>query len=660
MKRKFVYIGALAALSALALVASCSTQRKLAAIKSGDPAASLVLGKDVYVPEVKQAKTMRDTLRIKDDDGRELLLMKAIRDDVTGDMVATETLDAARVTARFRNIAERHGKLDLAFSIIVPAKMQDSKWQLRFYPDMYILGDVERLDPVLITGNAYDKARFKGYQQYNRLLARIVSDPTRFVNVRALEIFLKRNIPQVYAFKTDSTYVSDERFYSIYGVSEQEAVEHYTRKISRSINDRRKRKLDEIYNKYVKVFTDNIRLDTVMVGKNGDFIYNYVQTISTRPRLRKVDITLSGEIYEAGDKIYDIPESAPLTFYISSVSGLADQTEHYVEKIIERNADASTTSRIDFRLGKSDIDLSLGDNRRELGRIRIRRVLASLLQNDTFLLDSIIVTASASPDGRESVNWRLSRSRSESISRYLDDQIRVLRDSMDRENGLMFDEAGRRIRTNHVRIPFISRYKGENWDRLDFLVDEDSYLTDGDKSRYELLRRVPDLDSRDALLGRERFYPYLRDYLYPRLRTVAFNFHMHRKDMVKDTIHTTVLDTTYMRGVRALTNMDYDAALYYLKSYNDYNTAITYMGLDRNHSALEILSHLKPTASVNYLMAIVYSRLGDEQEAVQHYLLACRQDSSFVHRGNLDPEIAHLIKAYRLSDELSEDVSRIP
>ena len=652
MKRKFVFIGALAAVSALALVASCSSQRKLANIKKGDPAASLVLGKDVYVPEVKQAQTMRDTLRIKDDDGRELLLMKAIKDEATGDMVATETLDAARVTARFRNIAERHGKLDLAFSIIVPAKMQDSKWQLRFYPDMYLLGDVERLDPVLITGNAYDKARLKGYQQYNRLLARIVSDPTRFVNVRALEIFLKRNIPQVYAFKTDSTYVSDEHFYSMYGVSEQEAVEHYTRKIARSMNDRRKRKLDEIYDKYVKVFTDNIRLDTVMVGKNGDFIYNYVQTISTRPRLRKVDITLSGEIYEAGDKIYDIPESAPLTFYISSVSGLADQTEHYVQKIIERNADASTTSRIDFRLGKSDIDLSLGDNRRELGRIR--KVLGSLLENDTFLLDSIIVTASASPDGRESVNWRLSRSRSESISRYLDDQIRVLRDSMDRENGLQFDEAGRRIRTNHVRIPFLSRYNGENWDRLDFLVDEDDYLTEGDKSRYELLRRVPDLDSRDALLARERFYPYLRDYLYPRLRTVAFDFHLHRKDMVKDTIHTTVLDSTYMRGVRALTNMDYEAALAYLQPYADYNTAIAYMGLDRNYSALEILSGLKSTASVNYLLAIVHSRLGDEQEAVQHYLLACRQDNSFVHRGNLDPEIAQLIKTYRLNEEFSE------
>lgn len=652
MKRKFVFIGALAALSALALVASCSSQRKLAAIKNGNPSASLVLGKDVYVPEVKQAQTMRDTLRIKDDEGRELLLMKAIKDETTGAMVATETLDAAKVTARFRNIAERHGKLDLAFSIIVPAKMQDSKWQLRFYPNMYLLGDVERLDPVLITGNAYDKARFKGYQQYNRLLSRIVSDPTRFVNVRALEIFLKRNIPQVYAFKTDSSYVSDERFYSIYGVSEQEAVEHYTRKISRSINDRRKRKLDEMYRKYVKVFTDNIRLDTVMVGKNGDFIYNYVQTISTRPRLRKVDITLSGEIYEAGDKLYDIPESAPLTFYISSVSGLADQTERYVQKVIERNADASTTSRIDFRLGKSDIDLSLGDNRRELGRIR--KILGSLLDNETFLLDSIIVTASASPDGRETVNWRLSRARSESISHYLDDQIHLLRDSLDRANGLQFDEAGRRIRTNHVRIPFKSRYNGENWNRLDFLVDEDDYLTEGDKSRYEMLRRVPDLDSRDALLARERFYPYLRDELYPRLRTVAFNFHMHRKDMIKDTIHTTVLDSTYMRGVKALENMDYEAALSYLQPYADYNTAIAYMCLDRNHSALDILSRLKSTTPVNYLKAIVYSRLGDEQEAVRYYLLACRQDNSFVHRGNLDPEIAQLIKTYRLNEELSE------
>jgi hypothetical protein len=175
MKPKhYLLIGALAA---LALAGSCSSQRKLAAIKRGNPAASLVLGKDVYVPEVKEAKVLRDTLRIKDDDGRELLLMKAIRDEETGDMVATETLDAAKITARFRNIAERHGQVDLSFAIIVPGAMQDSKWQLRFYPDMYMLGDVERLEPVIITGNAYRKAQLRGYQQYNRFLPDSGKDP---------------------------------------------------------------------------------------------------------------------------------------------------------------------------------------------------------------------------------------------------------------------------------------------------------------------------------------------------------------------------------------------------------------------------------------------------------------------------------------------------
>ncbi len=653
MKSNIAIIGVLAS---LALISSCASHRKLAAIKSGDPAASLVLGKDVYVPEIKQAKTMRDTLRIKDDDGTELLLMKAIRDEESGEMVATETLDAAKVTARFRNIAERHGKVDLAFQIIVPAAMQDSKWQLRFYPDMYILDDVERLEPVNITGKAYRKAQLKGYQQYERFLSRIVSDTTRFVNVRALEIFLKRNIPQLYAFKTDSTYVSDEQFYTMYGVSEQEAVEHYTNKIARSINERRKEKMDEMYQKYVKVpiVTEGIRLDTVMVDKSGDFIYNYIQTIATRPRLRKVDIVLSGDIYESDRKLYHIPESSPLTFYISSVSGLTDQTERYVTKVIERHADANTTSNIDFKVGKSNIDLNLGNNRRELGRIR--RTLAALLENETYLMDSIIVTAYASPEGREGLNWRLSRSRSESISRYLDEQIKVLQDSLDRNRSIRYDQTGRRVRYERVRIPFISRYKGENWDRLDILVDEDSYLTEGDKSRYELLHRVPNLDAREALLGRERFYNYLKDQVYPKLRTVAFDFHLHRRDMVKDTIHTTVLDSTYMRGVKYLLNMDYEGALALLQPYGDFNTAIAYMGLDRDWNAMQILSRMKKTAPVNYLLAILYARTGDEQEAVSHYLQACRQEPAYVHRGNLDPEISNLIKTYRLNGYNGEEV----
>ena len=132
---------------------------------------------------------------------------------------------------------------------------------------------------------------------------------------------------------------------------------------------------------------------------------------------------------------------------------------------------------------------------------------------------------------------------------------------------------------------------------------------------------------------------------------VAFDFHMHRKDMVKDTIHTTVLDSTYMRGVNALLNMDYDAALALLRPYEDFNTAIAYMGLDRDWSAMEILSKMYPSAPVNYLMAILNARMGNEEEAVSRYLRACSQEPAYVHRGNLDPEISYLIKTYNLSQE---------
>ena len=635
-------------------VLSCSTSRKIDRIRRGEVQPSLNLGMDTsYLPQIRNRQTTRDTLKIMDDAGQEVLIMKAIRMEETGEMVATDVLDAAMVTARFRNIAERHGKVDLAFQVVVPASMQDSKWQLRFYPDMYMLDDSIRLEPVIITGKAYRNAQLKGYQQYERFLSKIVEDTLRFVDVNQLEIFLRRNIPQIYAFKTDSSEVSDEQFESIYGVSEREAVEHYTDKFARRRNNRRKARQDEMYRKYVKspIVTEGIRLDTVMVGSDGTFIYNYIQTINTRPRLRKVDVVLSGEIYEIGRKIYDVPRSEPLTFYISSLSTLADKTERYIFRVVERHAEANTMSYVEFRTGKSDVDPDFGNNRTELGRVR--RSIAGLLDNREFDLDSIIVTASASPEGKVSVNNNLSHRRSESISKYLNRYIRDYSDSVSRERGIVYDENGRRV--EHPRISFISRSIGENWDLLDRLVDADPQLTEGEKSLYALHARLTDPDERERVMQSDPSYPYLRQSLYPRLRAVRFDFYLHRKDMVKDTIHTTVLDSTYMWGLRALENMDYPTAVKALGSYKDYNTAVALVAMDRNLSALEILEQQKKTADVNYLLALVYSRFGDDTKAVEHYVRSCQQNPSFVYRGNLDPEISVLIKTYGLNQEEAYD-----
>ena len=628
----------------------CGSASKVRRLQEQSLSATLRLPREAALPSVaKDLPTHRDTLKIEDPEGREMFVMKAFRDE-DGEMVASETLDAAVVTARFRNVAERHGKVDLEFQVIVPEAMQDSRWQLRFYPDMYLLSDSVRLDPVIITGREYRRAQLRGYQQYERFLASIVSDTTKFIHVGQLEIFLRRNIPALYAFKTDSTVVSDEAFASIYGVTEREAVDHYTDKWAVSVNERRKARTGRMYRRFVKVpiVTEGLRLDTVIRAVNGDFVYNYVQTIATRPQLRKADIILSGDIWESDRKVYSVPRSEPLSFYISSLSSFVDPAERYLERILERKVEANTACYVEFSLGSHAVDLGLGHNAEEIGRIREN--LRSLLRNETFDLDSIVVTASCSPEGSFRSNEMLSRRRSEGVTRYFRSWMKHYGDSLASERGLRIDLDGTLpSETPSPEIRFISRNNPENWPGLDALVDADPSLTQAQRDTYRRIRGIPDPDDREAALSREPFYRYLREAVYPYLRTVRFDFHLHRKGMVQDTVRTTEPDTLYMRGVQALREHDYETAVTILRPYGDFNAALAFCAMDYNASALSILEQLPRTPRGDYLLAILYARTGRVRDAVQRYLDACHADPAFVHRGNLDPEISQLIRLYGLN-----------
>ena len=184
------------------------------------------------------------------------------------------------------------------------------------------------------------------------------------------------------------------------------------------------------------------------------------------------------------------------------------------------------------------------------------------------------------------------------------------------------------------------------------LVASDSEMDEEQREDYRIRAGVRDPDVRERSLSETSYYQHLRAVMYPRLRTVRFDFHLARKGMVKDTVHTTVLDTVYMRGLQAIHDRDYRTAVTLLRPYGDYNAAVAFCCMDYNESALDILRRLQETPQVNYLLAILYSRKGEDREAVQHYLDACGQDPAYVHRGNLDPEISTLISRYGLNDNL--------
>ena len=645
--KRFYYLLIIATLSLV--IAGCSAQRKIRTLQSGTVRPSLTLAREQdYIPDIrKDMVAQRDTFIVKDGD-REVLIMKAVKDE-DGEMVAHDVIDAAVVTARFRNVAERNGRVDIEFQVTVPQSMQDSRWQLRFRPQMYILEDTLDLDPVIITGAEYRKAQLRGYQQYERFLSTIITDPDEFVNWWLLELFIERNMPDLYAFKTDSTYVSDELFASVYGVTEKEAIEHYTDDLAKKANSKRISRREKMYHKYVKVpiVSEGLRLDTVIQNGSGDFVYHYVQPIRTRPKLRKVDVVLSGDIYEEDRKIYDIPKSDPLTFYISSLSAFVDNREKYLTKVIERRVEENTACYIEFASGSFEVDERMGNNPSEIARIKDN--LRTLMGSDAFVIDSIIVTSSASPEGTISFNDRLSRRRSGGISDYFSAWMNHHQDSLERERGFSVDEQGNVIVEKRREIPMLGRSSGENWRMLDRLVEKDTLMTEDEKKSYISSADIKDLDQREKSLQSLGCYRHIREKLYPHLRTVRFDFHLHRKGMVKDTVHTTVLDTAYMNGVQAIRDRDYERALTALRPYNDYNTAIAYLCMDYNASAMQILEGLDRTAQVNYMLAVLYSRRGEEEKAVECYVRSCSQDPSYIHRGNLDPEIAVLIRRYGLN-----------
>ena len=127
------------------------------------------------------------------------------------------------------------------------------------------------------------------------------------------------------------------------------------------------------------------------------------------------------------------------------------------------------------------------------------------------------------------------------------------------------------------------------------------------------------------------------------------------KDGLCDTL--TAQDCIYthlIRGVEGVEKSVIDIISRCVKPYEDYNTAVAYMGVERNRNAMRILSKMEKTAEINYLLAILYSREGEQEKAVECYVRSCKQNHSYVYRGNLDPEISVLIKTYGLNQEDDE------
>ena len=624
MKEKTIYI--LCCLTGITLLSSCSTvvRMNINDLRKQNAGVSLFLPtqtpreSDTYKYIVSKPDT--DTLTMTGNDGRKYYLMRGTMDS-TGTANLSEPLNEVVITAKFKNIAERNGSVRMAFDIHVPSTMLNPQWQVRLTPKAVLYEDTVSLEVLLLTGKQYKERQMRGYELYNRFLAGIITDTSLLMHTGLLETFIQRNIPRIAALRNDTALVDTDSIRGLYGISLEEAREHFMKTLAIQRNNIKKSQTDEKYRRFVKdpVITYGFRLDTLIGDNTEDFRYTYHQALGTRPGLRQIDVCLTGGIYYQGEKLYSIPPSEPVTFYVSSFATMTEDIQRYVTKVIERRVELNTRAAINFMAGRSDIDTGYMDNHAELQYIQ--SIISGLLSSGEYLADSLIITASCSPEGSYRFNSQLARKRAESIAGFID---------------------GKDFRLIERHIP-------ENWERLYDLIRKDSTVND--------LTGILDIcaetshDKREHLLSAHPEYPYIKEHLYPVLREVEFQFCLHRKNMVKDTVHTTEIDTVYSAGVQAIRDRDYSKAVRLLGSYRDINSALAFLAMDYNASAMNILEELPVSGKRDYLLAVVHSRNGNEKKAVEYFLSAVNQERSLRFRGNLDPEISRLIDKYKIQAE---------
>ena len=611
-------------------VTSCTSYKRVRQMRTGEVMLGLSVREDTRYEEPEQEPVV-DSMSAEVSGGP--IIMNAIRDTETGEMVATDVISASKVTARFRNVAERDGYVTIGFDITVPESMMDSRWRLKILPNMLIASDTLPLMPVYVTGKAYRNAQLRGYQRYRAFLASIVTDTTDMIRMHQLEIFLERHFPQTYMMKNDTSIISSPRAESLFGVTQLEALRHYTRHWKVKRNEWKKRNRSAVFGRFVKdpVISEGAKLDTVITAEGG-LVYQYNHTFRSRPGLRKVMVSLDGKVYENGNCVLELPFPQDLTFYISSLSSLVDTTVRYRMQVLERTVYDHTLALIDFDKGSFRVDTLLGDNASELRRVH--RCVEDVIARSGLVLDSLVVRASCSPEGAYRLNERLSLARSKAVT----------------EAVSVPAEMKRCLKT--ACMP-------ENWGHFRKLVSNDTLL--GRTSRDKILKLTQGLDvigrregtaasaeamdKAEAKLSGLPEYRYLREKIYPQLRSVSFEFHLHREGMVKDTVHTTVVDSVYMSGVEALKELDYKTAVGILRPYRDYNAALACLSMGYDHSALDILERLDlQEPRVCYLMAMVLSRLERYGRAMECFEKALELAPALEFRANLDPEMSVLIK----------------
>ena len=527
-------------------------------------------------------------IKYKDKDGKEINILSGEKDG--DDYLYSVQLQGVEVVAKSKTLPERNGMVTISFIVMVPQEYLQSGWRIKVEPSLDNNGDVKALQPVVVTGSEfkYISDRKRFYQDKN-----MKSDIA--LERRLLE---RRNNRSVYRYKDNKEVDSLKNILSNW----QEWRDGF--------------------------YAHDWRLDSV-IQKKENFEYYYNQDFPSEDMEKKLKLSFVATVEDLDGQSYPLPAGDTLNYFISSMMQFLDRTPRYVRHTIYRKATENASCLVNFPVGSTEVIDTLGSNKEELGRVASK--MREINEGNEFVIDSIILKAGCSPEGGYAANKLLAAGRAASLHSYLAPVLG----------------------TNAEAVELVKEQpQAENWEKLTALIKEKE-LPNKD-GVLEVIQNTEDPDQREFKIREEypEDYEVIRNELYPMLRAVDFVFYLSRRGMVEDVVYTNVIDTAYANALKLMDRRKYKEAMPKLLEYQDWNTAICYMSLGYNDTAIKIFEKQKQSADRDYMLAILYSRVGKIEKAVETFMSCCKEDESKIDRGELDPEISRLMDKYNLRDRL--------
>lgn len=283
-------------------------------------------------------RSFKDTLAtFTDKEGVEHTIGHNTLDEKTGEQLLTIDLQEVKVTARFRNVAERNGHVKIAFNIHVPQELINDNWEVILTPK----SNIKDLPGIAIAGANFLAKQKKQYDYFEELCKVIIpeNELDQFINRKELEQALarhNRDILRRSKLAYRKTLKTEE-----YSLRTTEDTLSFVNKFmnSRKVNRNEyfKRILAEKRGQFITLERWVGLQSELVASPDSSVEYAYTAELPATDATGRISVFMNAQIRTLNSDVYPVNISDSLTFVVSSLRNFiqrkSDSSADYQEGI---------------------------------------------------------------------------------------------------------------------------------------------------------------------------------------------------------------------------------------------------------------------------------------------------------------------------------------